>query len=45
MRIPSLSWVVTGKAWLAAALSALTKGELWAETSVILPYFREQNSG
>lgn len=43
--MPSFNCVVTGKAWLAAALSALTKGELWAETSVMFPYLREQNSG
>lgn len=43
--MPSFSCVVTGRAWLEAALPGTTKGELWAATSVMLPYFREQNSG
>lgn len=43
--MPSFNCVITSRAWFAAALPDLTKGELCAATSVMLPYFREHNSG
>ncbi|KAH7135838.1 hypothetical protein B0J11DRAFT_519364 [Dendryphion nanum] len=43
-RIPSCSWVRTGRSWLLAALWGMAKGELCARTMVMLLYLRLQNS-